>query len=358
MYKKLLSGILTLVILITAQPVFAGGAVDVVAQVFNPIAEVMNVVIDVVNATVNVVVAAAEIVIVGVTSPLTVSMCMAGADFGCDVVNKLNEDINCRFDNLSESFPITPACDNYKFNDGKQIGIRIGGPQDNNGGGGGGGGNGGGNSVEPPVTVTDPNDPLSRIVVIPTENWTVSGSSGGGGGGGNMCTSVTLSNIDFDGYAYRVLRAEPNQDYQEIGSYPGSQDSFTDTKLKPRTEYQYKFRVSLPSGATDTGAIPVYTKCIPQCGFGVKERSIPKYGNGTLVWQCANNDSAQDKGRCELQNLRTGDSQLIDSKSGFFTVTNLETTTDYGLVCSNIDGTVTLQQTLRVFEPGRTEVKP
>lgn len=346
MYKQLISSVLALVVIVTAQPVFAGNAVDVVAQVFNPIGDVMQVVVDVVASVTNIVVGAAETVIVSVTSPITLSMCMAGVDFGCDFVNALNEDANCRFNNLSESPIILPACDNYRFNDGRQIGIRVGGPRDNS--------DGGSNQLNQNQIVYDPNDPLSQIVVIPAENWAVSG----GGGGGDACTSITLSNINFDGYDYTVLRTQPNQDYRELKRYPGSQTSFTDTGLKPRTDYQYKFRVFLPSGATDTGAIPVYTKCIPQCGFGVKERSTPKYGTGTLVWQCVNNDAIKDKGRCELQNLRTGDSQLVDPNSGSFTVTNVETTTDYGLVCSNVDGTVTLQQTLRVFEPSRTEVKP
>ncbi|GEM_PF-2799661 len=353
MAKKLLAGAMLLGMLSLYQPVSAGGTVDVVGQILDPIGEVMGQVTDVVTSVVNVVVSVVEISVVAITSPITVSLCMAGVDFGCQIRDSITEDVQCRVENGADSPPFLPACANKKnrTNTNKdKISITITTPD----------GETTNSDTLPPIP--KPNI-LPKVVVIPLQNWTSNSNSnelsggGGGGGGAPPCTSVSLGNIDFQGSDYTVLRAEAGQDFVSVADFPGSQTSFIDTGLKSRTHYEYKFRVNLPSGLTDTGAISAYTKCLPQCGFGVKDRSVPKYGKGTLLWQCSHNDVAKDSGVCAIQNLRTGQSTKVDAVNGILEV-KADTSTNYALSCTNIDGTVNLQQRLDVFTAGIIETNP
>lgn len=215
------------------------------------------------------------------------------------------------------------------------------------------------------------------------------GNGGVGGGGGAIplsvvsstsasptCTSLTLSGIDSQGHNYAILR-----DGAVIANLPASQTSYTDTNLTPHTSYEYWIRVYNSSGAnpvkliniagaqarggggavvpvalpvssyTDSAPLAAYTKCLPQCGFGAKETSVPKFGEATLVWQCNYNAPSADKGSCKIDNTE------VSATGGTLSVPVTDSTT-YVLSCANVDGTISIPTVIKVLQPGIQEVRP
>ncbi|MBU6141933.1 hypothetical protein KGO95_02320 [Patescibacteria group bacterium] len=136
--------------------------------------------------------------------------------------------------------------------------------------------------------------------------------------------------------------------------------SFTDTGLTPHTTYSYKIRIPYPSesgyATSDTAPVSEYTKCLPQCGFGSASSSVVTHGSTTLQWTCLYNDPVVDTGSCKLTDSQ-GNTQTVNATNGSVTITPTATTT-YTLSCTNVDGTISIPQTVSLFTPSIQEVKP
>lgn len=182
------------------------------------------------------------------------------------------------------------------------------------------------------------------------ETWVVSGVSQ------PLCDSVTLSGIDAKGHNYAIVR-----DGQIVAQLSADKTSYTDTGLTPHTNYEYKIRIPYPEEAgfqtSDSVPIAAYTKCLPQCGFGMKEKSVAKFGKVTLVWNCNYNDPSADKGSCRIEDSAAGKDYSVSAKSGTLEVAVTAATT-FVLNCANVDGAISVPQSIEVLEPGIKEVKP
>lgn len=169
------------------------------------------------------------------------------------------------------------------------------------------------------------------------------------------CESVTL-NVNSKGYNYAILRNNVM-----VAQLPASQGSFTDSKLTPHTNYVYNVRIPYPEIAekttSDSSPYNVYTKCLPQCGFGIGNKEVAKFGATQLIWKCKYNDSVTDYGKCSVNNITAGKINSVLSTGGSLDVFPAEPT-DYVLNCSNVDGSISLPASVNVLEPGIREVKP
>ena len=170
------------------------------------------------------------------------------------------------------------------------------------------------------------------------------------------CTSLTLSGIDPQGHKYAILR-----DGQIVAQLLASQTSFTDTGLKPHTNYNYKIRIPYPEESgfqtADSAEIKGYTTCLPQCNFAVVSSSVAQFGSTDLQWRCVYNDPTADSGECRItDDLRTV-SKTVDSNQGLLTVSPSDDN-QYILSCKNIDGKIFIPQSVTVLKPGLKEVKP
>ncbi len=208
------------------------------------------------------------------------------------------------------------------------------------------------------------------------------------------CTSITLTGIDASGNNYSVVR-----DGVIVANLPASQTSYTDTNLAPHTSYEYRIRIinapgasppgvirpaelSLvigrprdlaigaplpsgpgssgrvaPNGASESAPIVAYTKCLPQCGFGVLSSSVPKFGTTELSWKCLYNDMAIDGGSCAISDLFGILRQNVDSTRGSLTV-KITDNNQYILACANKDGAISIPQSVSALTPGIKEVRP
>ena len=173
-----------------------------------------------------------------------------------------------------------------------------------------------------------------------------------------QCDTITLSPIDTRGFEYSIVR-----DGQVIAKLPASQTSFTDKGLALHRNYTYYIRIPDPNPdpnlyiQSDSGPITAYTSCLPECSFGVKEKSVVQFGKTNLAWQCKYTDVADNGQGCVIENSKTGQKFTNLSGAGNLDVTVSETA-DYTLTCRNVDGSVPLQQKIEVFQPAIKEVKP
>ena len=192
------------------------------------------------------------------------------------------------------------------------------------------------------------------------------GSGNGGGGGGNgsavvspsqsQCTSVVLGGINSQGHNYAIIR-----DGEIVKQLAASETAFTDSGLAPHKKYSYKLRIPSPAEAgwttTDFDIGEAYTKCLPECHFGIKEKSIAKFSDAKFSWQCKYTAPVVDGGSCKVVNLSTGAEKGVASGDGSLVVPADKPAT-YVLSCSNIDGSVNLPQSFATFEPQVKEVRP
>jgi len=173
-----------------------------------------------------------------------------------------------------------------------------------------------------------------------------------------QCDTITLSPIDAQGFGYSIVR-----DGAVIAKLPASQTSFTDKGLALHRNYTYYIRIPDPNPdpnlyiQSDSGPITAYTSCLPECSFGVREKSVVQFGQTNLAWQCKYTEAADSSQGCVIENSKTGQKFTNLSGSGSLNVTVNETA-DYTLTCRNVDGSVPLQQKIEVFQPAVKEVKP
>lgn len=169
------------------------------------------------------------------------------------------------------------------------------------------------------------------------------------------CTELTLGGIDPQGHNYAILR-----DGVVIKQLTSADTGFTDTGLTPHTNYSYVVRIPDPAEAgfttADSAPLEAYTKCIPQCSFGVDSSSIAAFSSTNLKWKCLYNDPAVDIGSCKIVDLNNV-SQTVDALSGSLQVFPTADTT-YTLTCTNVDGPISIPQEVTIFKPGIKEVKP
>lgn len=300
MKSKILSS--TLIVLVVFSLNFdvakADGAVNAVADFVDT---VVDTVVDVVVVVTNVAISAAETIVAGAAD-------LIGEHKFADI---LKNDRNCRFEDLGGTIPWWGAC-----------------------GDDGGGVSG---SLIP--------SPIKKI-----EAWKVSGGSQ------PLCDSVALNNIDAQGHNYAVVR-----DGAIIKELSASQTSYIDTSLVPHTNYEYKIRIPYPAESgfqtADSAPIAAYTKCLPQCGFGVKEKNVVEFGKATLAWNCNHNDPMADRGSCKIEDNVTGKKYNISSISGTLDVP-MNVSSTFVLTCDNIDGSISIPSDVEVYKPGIKEVKP
>ncbi len=175
-------------------------------------------------------------------------------------------------------------------------------------------------------------------------------------GGSQTCTQVYLSGVNPQGHNWALLR-----DGAIVKQLTPSDTSYTDTGLTPHTNYSYVVRLPYPaeSGFTTSDSAPLdaYTKCLPQCGFGVDTSSIAEFSSTNLRWKCINNDPGIDVGSCRITDSTGALSQAVDAVSGELSVSPTADTT-YTLQCTNIDGPISIPQNISVFKPGIKEIKP
>ena len=170
------------------------------------------------------------------------------------------------------------------------------------------------------------------------------------------CTSLTLNGINSQGHSYAIVRGG-----NIIAELPASQTSFADFGLIPHTNYQYFIRIPYPpeSGFATTDSDPIngYTKCLPQCSFGVDSLDIVEFGLTNLRWKCLNNNPTTEAGKCEISDSISGTSKDVNPLSGMISASPRKETT-YTLTCANIDGAISIPQTVNILKPGIKEVKP
>lgn len=172
----------------------------------------------------------------------------------------------------------------------------------------------------------------------------------------STCTGITLSGINAQGHNYAIVR-----DGAIIKELSASETGYTDTGLTPHTNYSYAIRIPYPAESgyetTDSAPIAAYTRCLPSCGFGVTSSSVAKYGAVELRWKCDYNDPTVDTGACKITDSLGTLSKAIDAKSGSMKI-KVNENNQYALQCANVDGAISIPQSVKVLELGIKEVKP
>ena len=169
------------------------------------------------------------------------------------------------------------------------------------------------------------------------------------------CSKLTLSGINPQGHNYAILR-----DGIVVKQLTAADTSFTDTGLTPHTDYSYVVRLPDPAEAgfktADSAPLEAYTKCLPQCGFGVDSSSVATFSSTNLRWKCLYNDPTADTGSCKIVDSNNV-SQTVNALSGSLQIFPAADTT-YTLTCTNIDGPISIPQSVSIFKPGIKEVRP
>lgn len=301
MYTKSLSSLLivvSVVFSIQTQVARAAVIVDIVDSVVDTIKTVADVATNIALQTV-------DIVVVVVVSVVTLGVCSPFGPCG-DILDPFIQDLTCR-----PGFGASPG----------SLGLECGG---NNLGGLGG-------------NAFNPNSTLATSSASPT------------------CTQLTLSGINPQGHNYTMLR-----DGIVVKQLTSADTSFTDTGLTPHTNYSYVVRLPDPPEAgfqtSDSAPLIGYTKCLPQCGFGVDSSSVATFSSTNLRWKCLYNDPAVDTGSCKIVDSNNV-SQTVNALSGSLQIFPAADTT-YTLTCTNIDGPISIPQEVTIFKPGIKEVKP
>ena len=96
---------------------------------------------------------------------------------------------------------------------------------------------------------------------------------------------------------------------------------------------------------------------MPQCSFGVDNTSLVEFGSTNLRWRCLNNDPVVDSGSCKIIDSNNEPLKTVSALSGELSTFPGETTT-YTLTCVNIDGTISIPQTVNILKPILKETKP
>lgn len=301
MYTKSIASFLIIVSVIFSFQVQVARAA-VIVDLVESIADTIQTVADVAT---NITLQTVDIMVVVVVSVVTLGVCSPFGPCG-GILDPFLEDLTCR-----PGFGASPGA----------LGLACGG--DNLGGSGG--------------NTFNPNSTLATTSASPT------------------CTQLTLSGINPQGHNYAMLR-----DGIVVKQLTSSDTSFTDSGLTPHTNYSYVVRLPDPPEAgfqtSDSAPLVGYTKCLPQCGFGVDSSSIANFSSTNLRWTCLNNDPSVDIGSCKIVDSNNV-SQTVSAVSGVLQVSPSADIT-YTLTCTNVDGPISIPQSVSIFIPGIKEVKP